>query len=199
MNLEKINRIITKHKSFVLSTHVNPDPDALCSQLALAEYLKAKGKSVTILNEGPVPVRYQFLPGSRIIQSYKKNGRYNFDAAFILDCGELDRIGKVQRTLEKHPLIINIDHHLTNTQFGYVNWVDIHSSSTAEMIYELVSQDKKKMTRSMVINLYVGILTDTGTFRHSNTTAKTHRIVSHLRTFDFPAHALYQRLYESIP
>src|SRR5262245_13329787 len=85
MNLKGAIRLIGKSKRILISTHVNPDPDALCSELALYYFLKSKGKEVTILNNDPVPERFLFLPGARTIKAYQPGRRYSYDLAVILD------------------------------------------------------------------------------------------------------------------
>jgi phosphoesterase RecJ-like protein len=196
---KKIIQTIQQHKSFLLSTHVNPDPDALCSEMALALYLKSIGKKVLILNEDDTPERFQFLPGVKHIESFKKEISYNYDVAVILDCGDIDRIGKVRSCLNLEKPIINIDHHITNDKFGTINLVEPDASSTAEVLYELLTQAQCWFSRDIALHLYVGIMTDTGSFRYENTTAKTHAIIAQLMKFKFSAYDLYRKLYESMP
>ncbi len=199
MSLKKIIKTIKDHDRFVISTHVNPDPDALCSELALAEFLRKMGKTVFIVNSERVPKRYDYLPGVKSVQCYKKILKLDYDVAIIVDCGELDRIGDVQALLRKDRILINIDHHITNDNFGHLNLVKSDASSTAEVLYDFFMNFRFEMTENIAKNLYIGILTDTGCFRYDNTTAKTHEIVSKLRAYPFDAYDLYRRLYEVIP
>ena len=200
MNLKKLMKIIRKNKTFLVATHINPDPDALCSELALAGFLNSLGKKVSIINEEKVPQRFVFLPGSRQIRVWEsvKNGP-RFDAAVILDCGDLGRIGKVRNLLSSETTLVNIDHHLTNDYFGDFNLVDSNASSTTEVIYELLKKNHYKLNQKEAMLLYVGIMTDTGSFRYENTTARTHQIVSDLMRFKLSPFDLYRRIYESIP
>ncbi len=199
MSSQKIISLIKKNKVFLISTHVNPDPDALCSELALAEYLKVLGKKVFIVNEDTVPQRLSFLPGTKKIQKYKKNKIVPYDIAIIVDCGDLDRIGKVKDCLKGNKPIVNIDHHITNDMFGHVNLLKPKASSTGEVLYEFFKEAKFKLNRNVALCLYAGIMTDTGSFRYENTTAHTHAIVADLMRFDFSANDLYQKLYDIIP
>ncbi|VAX36310.1 3'-to-5' oligoribonuclease A, Bacillus type [hydrothermal vent metagenome] len=196
--MKKIIQTIKKYQKFLISTHVNPDPDALCSELAVALFLKSLGKKVTILNEEEVLTRFHFFPGVKQIKAYKEKQHYNYDVAIIVDCGDLNRIGKVKNALGDGKILINIDHHITNDFFGNLNLVLKKSSSTAEVLYELLLEAKCKLTKNLAINLYCGIMTDTGSFRYSNTSSRTHHIVSELRKFNFSATELYSNLYETI-
>ena len=198
MSMSQIIRTLKKNKRFLISTHVNPDPDALCSQLAIARYLRSMGKKVSILNEGPVPHRLKFLKGIKNVQSFDAGQRLAYDVAILVDCGEVNRIGKVQRLIQKDKVLINIDHHLTNNYFGTLNLVQPYASSTAEVLYELFLKAKCPLTKTMAEHLYIGIMTDTGSFRHENTTAKTHAIAASLMKFNLAVPALYQKLYETI-
>ncbi len=199
MSMKTILQTIKKHKTFIISTHVNPDPDALGSQMATALFLKSLGKKVIMLNEELAPTRFHFLKGTKQIKSVKKVKRVNYDAAIIVDCGDLDRIGGVKEALQEGKPIINIDHHVTNTMFGDFNLVVPKASSTAEVLFDLFKLAKTKITNEMAVNLYSGIMTDTGSFRYENTTAHTFEVVSELRKHSFSAYNLYRKIYETIP
>jgi bifunctional oligoribonuclease and PAP phosphatase NrnA len=198
MSMKNIIQAIKKNKRFLISTHVNPDPDALCSELALAMYLRSLGKKVTIVNNESVGRRFWFIPGIHHIKHYWEKREMVYDVAIILDCGELSRVGKVQDMIQKAKPLVNIDHHITNDQFGSLNLVRPKSSSTAEVLYDLLKQGGCVFTRTLAMHLYVGIMTDTGSFRYENTTARTHAIVAELMKFKFSAPSLYQKLYETI-
>jgi len=193
-----IIKAIKKYKTFLISTHINPDPDALSSEIAMAMYLKSIGKKVSIINEEKIPFRYTFMPGSKMVKHQKKINQ-KFDVAIIVDCGELSRIGRVGQLIERKTILINIDHHITNRKFGHHNLVCPKASSTAEVLFDLLKDAKCKMTKDIAKNLYLGIMTDTGSFRYECTSAHTHRITSELMKFDFSISELYQILYETIP
>ncbi len=198
MSMKTIIQTIKKNKKFLISTHVNPDPDALCSELAIAIYLKSLGKQVSIVNHEALSKRFDFLPGSGTIKAYKAGRKINYDVAIVVDCGDLNRIGKVQELLVKGKVLINIDHHVTNTKFGTLNLVQPKASSTAEVLYELLSKARCKMTKSLATHLYLGIMTDTGSFRYESTTARTHAITAELMKCGISPTRLYRKLYEII-
>ncbi|MCA9405976.1 MAG: bifunctional oligoribonuclease/PAP phosphatase NrnA [Candidatus Omnitrophica bacterium] len=200
MKLKTTLKALKKYHRFLISTHVNPDPDALCSELAVAEYLKSIGKEVMILNEEAVPSRFHFLPGVKQMKSLDNAPKtLKYDVVLVVDCGDFSRIGRVCDVLDKTKPVFNIDHHITNDQFGQYNLVEPKASSTAELLFELLEKAKVKLTKSLAVNLYTGIMTDTGSFRYENTTARTHEIISRLMQFDIQPDKLYRTLYESIP
>jgi bifunctional oligoribonuclease and PAP phosphatase NrnA len=199
MSLKKIIQTVRKNKTFLISTHLNPDPDAICSELAMAIYLRSLGKKVLIINNEEVPSRFNFFPGTHLIKTYRDRRSVHYDVAIILDCGELSRIGTVTDFIQKGKKIINIDHHITNDYFGDVNLVKRDASSTAEVLYELFVKANCVLNRNMALLLYIGIMTDTGSFRYENTTFRTHKIAGKLLAFNFSATDLYRRLYETVP
>ncbi|HNV23822.1 MAG TPA: DHH family phosphoesterase, partial [Candidatus Omnitrophota bacterium] len=154
MNIQRIIQAIKNNKTFLISTHVNPDPDGLCSQLALASYLRSLGKKVYMINEEEVPMRFRFIKGISNIRAYHESKKIEYDLAIILDCGELKRIGKVKGLLKENKPIINIDHHVTNTRFGDLKWIDVQASSTTEIIYLLMKELKGVMNKDIAIYLY---------------------------------------------
>ena len=199
MDYGAINRIIKKHKKFLVTTHANPDADAVCSAVAVSLYLKAQGKTVYTINSDDVPSWLKFLPKSQMMKKIKKGQKINYDVAFVLDCGDLQRVGSVLHLIDKTKMLINIDHHVTNKSFGDLNIVLPMASSTAEIIYGFLKKIGHRLSRETAILFYAGIMTDTGSFRFENTTAYTHQIASELLKFSFSVPDLYNRLYEGIP
>ena len=183
----------------MLTTHVNPDPDALCSELALMLYLRSMGKEVKIVNEDAVPERYRLFPYVKNIRKYSQDSTHLYDAVITLDCADLSRIGKVRELLLKDKPVFNIDHHITNDYFGSLNLVIPSASSTAEILFDLFKKTSYRLTKACAFLLYVGIMTDTGSFRYENTTRHTYEVISELMQFNLPINRIYQRLYEMIP
>ncbi len=199
MDLLKILKVIRKYKSFLITTHVSPDPDALASQLAIALYLKSLGKRVHLINADHLPKRFTFFPSSKLIKKIKNNQKVTFDAAIIVDCGDLDRIGLVKNLIRPGHILINIDHHITNKGFGDLNMLVTGASSTAEVIFDLLRRARFSLTKNIAVLLYLGIMTDTGSFRYENTTAHTHEVVADLMRFRFSVPGLYRKIYECVP
>ncbi|MCK5344948.1 MAG: bifunctional oligoribonuclease/PAP phosphatase NrnA, partial [Candidatus Heimdallarchaeota archaeon] len=199
MKIAKVLNTIEINNVFLISTHVSPDPDALCSQISLGQYLKSLGKKVYMINEDRVPERFMFLPGVKAVKKVKEDQKLDYDVAIVVDCGDLNRIGTVRKIIDPNKMLINIDHHVTNDSFGDLNFVISKASSTAEVVYDLLRRAHVKLDKDLATLLYVGIMTDTGSFQYDNTSAYTHKIVGNLLEFDVPVNTLYQRLYETVP
>ena len=159
---------VKRSDHILVASHSDPDGDALGSLLALGLALSKIGKKTTLYNESAIPAVYRFLPSAkRIVHRVKKPSCY--DTAIVLDCGDISRLGSDWETISKIGCIINMDHHITNTGFGDIQCVDTEACATSEIIYRLISEFGVSIDRQIATCLYTGILTDTGSFRFSNT------------------------------
>ncbi|MGZ5325304.1 MAG: DHH family phosphoesterase [Solirubrobacterales bacterium] len=184
---------------FLLTTHENPDGDALGSLLAMHHVLLALGKdSVMFLaaKEFPLPVEYRFLPLEEVF--HEPPADVADRTLVFLDCGNIDRM-PVDFLKREDGVMLNIDHHHDNTRFGTVNLVDVEASCTAEIIYELLSTLGVELTPEIASALYVGLVTDTGRFMYSNTHPKAHRMAAALIDAGVDVHDHFRRLYEHVP
>lgn len=152
----------------MVASHIQPDGDALGSQLAMGLALLALKKNITFYNETPTPKMYQFLPAINRID-HRLDDVDSYDTAVILDCGDLQRIGEKADLIRRIPTIINIDHHLTNTHFGHLQMVDPSACATTEIVHRILKSMAVSITKAMAFAIYTGIMTDTGSFRFSNT------------------------------
>ncbi|MDD4909879.1 MAG: bifunctional oligoribonuclease/PAP phosphatase NrnA [Candidatus Omnitrophica bacterium] len=201
MSLKRVREAIEKNKSFLVSAHVNLEGDAIGSELALAHLLKLKGKSVAVVNDSRVPAEYSFMPAQEYLaglNEVERQGR-RFDAAILVDCSDMGRIGAVKALAERSRTIINIDHHISNARFADINWVVPHASSASELIFKLYKAEKARFDKTSALLLYVGLLTDTGSFRYSNTSPSTHRMAAELLKFGINARDIYSLIYEANP
>jgi phosphoesterase RecJ-like protein len=177
---EAIARFIRAARRVMVITHVSPDGDAIGSLLGLGWALRWLGKEYTLACADPVPRRFTYLPGSEAIVtgpepvlSPAEVGEY--DLVISLDCSDLERLGAAyDESLSGLP-IVNIDHHVTNTHFGTVNWVDTGAASAAEMVLDLVESLGVPLDSDMALCLLNGIVTDTRGFRIPNTPLRTMR------------------------
>ena len=166
--MNQIIKHLKNSRRVFLASHVNPDGDAVGSLLAMGAVLNAMNIRHTLYNESPIPAVYRFLPTTeRIRQRFDQTVSY--DTAVILDCGNIERVGRVYPEVSKIPMVINIDHHVTNTGFGDYQLIDQHACATSELIYRLIKSMSIPFNRVMACSIYTGILTDTGSFRFSNT------------------------------
>jgi bifunctional oligoribonuclease and PAP phosphatase NrnA len=167
--LEQITEAIRARQRFVLSSHARPDGDSIGSQLALAYALRALGKTVRIVNKDPAPPPLRVFPGVGDIEiADRVDG--DFDAAIILECGDLDRTGVAG--LDR-ALLVNIDHHPGNSGYGQLTWFDPNAAACGEMVYDLVRALGVPLTVEIATHIYLAILTDTGAFHYSNITPRT--------------------------
>jgi bifunctional oligoribonuclease and PAP phosphatase NrnA len=166
--MKKIIQQLTNSSRVLLASHANPDGDAIGALLAMGIALERQGREVTLYNESAIPAVYRFLPS---VDSIRKSlaDPERFDTAVILDCGSLDRVGSAADAIDAIPAIINIDHHTTNTRFGQYHLVDVDACATSEIVFQLIQSMGLEISLAMATAIYTGILTDTGSFRFSNT------------------------------
>jgi len=199
MSLRKVIASIKRNKTFLITSHMNLEGDALGSEIAFSRLVKKLGKIAYIVNDDCVPHNYKFLPDVDKIIKFKKGlKKIKFDCFVALDCADLNRCGNVRMLATKKTPILNIDHHTSNVRFGNINWIEPQVSSTVQMVYELYKEMGVKLDREIALTLYVGMLTDTGSFRYSNTSSYTHKIVSELMKYEFNIADIYKNIYENI-
>jgi len=196
MSLKIIKKAINKFNRFIISSHINPEGDSIGSQLAFSILLKKIGKSALILNESPVPRILRFMAGTDVILKVMPRN-FDFQAACILDCPDITRIGIIQKYITEEKSIINIDHHVSNGNFGKYNWVEAQCSSVGEMIFELFKAFKIKIQYEEALAMYIAIMTDTGSFKYTNTTSRTHTIIAELMATGIKPYDIYTRIYET--
>jgi phosphoesterase RecJ-like protein len=167
---------IRQRQRFLLSSHARPDGDSIGSQLAMAYALRALGKDVVIVNRDPAPSPLMAFPGVPAIE-VAESASGDFDAAIIMECSELARTGVAG--LDRYYLI-NIDHHPGNARYGAINWFDASAAACAEMVFAIVQALGVPLSVEIATHVYVGILTDTGSFHYSNITPRTFDICRQL-------------------
>ncbi len=165
----QIVEALCARRRFVLSSHSRPDGDSIGSQLAMAYALQAMGKEVTVVNADPAPPPLMAFPGVPEIR-IATSADGDFDAAIIMECGDLKRTGVTG--LERF-FVINIDHHPGNTGFGQINWFNAGAAACAEMVYEVVRALDVPLSKTIATHIYLAILTDTGSFHYSSMSART--------------------------
>lgn len=177
--LEAIVNTIKAAENILVLTHVHPDGDALGSQIAMGYILESLGKKVTLFGEEQASHLYDFLPGcEKLITSMPDLQK--FDCGIALDCGDCFRLGcKMDNLLTVHPFIV-IDHHAGHKEFGDVRWVEPKMASTGEMVYEIAKALDAEISYETAYCLYTAIVSDTGSFKYSSTTADTFLIAKDL-------------------
>jgi phosphoesterase RecJ-like protein len=166
--IKEIIAAINKGQSFLVTSHVRLDGDALGSELAIYLMLQDLGKRAVVYNQDSTPEHYRFLPAAENIVN-ELGDMEQYDVAFVLDCSELERVGESAGKIGNIKKLINIDHHISNDGFCELKLIDAQTSSTGELIFRLMKEMGFKLTKDICTNLYTAILTDTGGFRYSNT------------------------------
>jgi phosphoesterase RecJ-like protein len=184
----------------LLTTHENPDGDALGSLLAMHDILTQLGKDAVMYmspDEFPLPWEYRWLPlDDGLVMTPPEDVAER--TIVFLDCGNIDRMP--MEFLHADGLhVLNIDHHHDNTRFGTVNLVCPAASSTAEMVWRLSKELDIEMTPKVANALYVGLVTDTGRFMYENTSPAAHRMAAELIEAGVNPHWVYRQLYEELP
>jgi phosphoesterase RecJ-like protein len=187
-------------RRFLLTSHRNPDGDAIGSEIGLKRLLHRLGKETTIWNRDPTPAVYRPLPGSEEIHAGPEPPAgfpTAFDAAIVLECTQPDRTG-LEGPLESLPLI-NIDHHLGNEGYGEVDWVDTSAPAVGAMIFRLAAALGLAIDPETADALLLTLVTDTGGFRYSNTTAEAFDAAAELVRHGARPQTVSHWLYESQP
>ncbi|MDR2644536.1 MAG: bifunctional oligoribonuclease/PAP phosphatase NrnA [Endomicrobium sp.] len=192
--ISKISKIIKQSKTFFIAGHIKPDGDSIGSALAFASVLNRTGKKACVYSVDQIPKFVKFLKGSnKIKKAAKKTDK--FDCAIILESVNFSRIGGII-TPSQTKKIINIDHHLTYTDFGNVNYIVPSSSSTAELVLNIFEYMKIKLLKHEAECLYTGIITDTGRFQQVNTTPNSHIASAKLMECGVDVNKVYKEIYE---
>ena len=174
--IDRIRDAVLTRQRFLISSHARPDGDSIGSQLAMAYALRALGKDVTIVNHDPAPPPLLAFPGVPSIRVAERvDGEY--DAAIVLECSELTRTGV--EGLERY-FVINVDHHPGNAEFGALNWFNGDAAACAEMVFDIVEALGVPLSVEIATHIYVGILTDTGSFHYSSISPRTFDICRRL-------------------
>ncbi|MEQ8715425.1 MAG: bifunctional oligoribonuclease/PAP phosphatase NrnA [Cyclobacteriaceae bacterium] len=189
-NIEAFREAISRPQRIVITTHIKPDADALGSSLGLANYLISKGHHVQVITPTNYPSFLNWMYGNDGVLIFKDGGEQqsaelvsDADLIFCLDFSSLKRIEELGALVQQSPARkVLIDHHLDPEDFADFTLWNTNAAATAELVYELIKEldDLDKITPAIADCLYAGIMTDTGSFKHSSTSSNVHRIVADL-------------------
>jgi bifunctional oligoribonuclease and PAP phosphatase NrnA len=197
-DLRAIAEAIRAHDRFLVTTHENPDGDALGSLLATKLMLEQVGKDVVIYLAGqvPLPREYEFME----LEDLRREAPADAHQRVLLavDCANERRLGPDPSVYENAALVIDIDHHHDNTRFGKLNYIEARASSTGEILYDLLRELGAALTPEIAEALYIAIVTDTGRFQYANTTAKSLRLAAELVEAGADVHRVFQGVYENV-
>src|ERR671935_118057 len=196
-DLAAVVEALRSHDRFLVTTHENPDGDALGSLLAARLGLEQLGKDavMALCGDAPLPGEYAFMELDELRRDWPEDA----DARVLLalDCANQTRIAD-PAILERAPLVIDVDHHHDNTRFGDLNLIVPRASSTGEVLRDIFRELGVQLTPEIAEALYIALVTDTGRFQYTNTTPKALRLAAELLEAGVDTHQIFQEIYESI-
>ncbi|MFH1347842.1 MAG: bifunctional oligoribonuclease/PAP phosphatase NrnA [Candidatus Margulisiibacteriota bacterium] len=190
-----IKKALKSARTALIVSHVDPDGDSIGSMSAMGMILSRMGIAVELYSQDGIPKIYRFLPGFESVRN-RIDPNQKFDLLIAVDASDITRLGNKIAPREIAKVIINIDHHPDNTNYGDINYAE-KSSSTAELIYKLVKFLKIKIDRPMAENLYVALITDTGNYRYENTSVATFIMAEDMLKAGVDTHAITTRIYDT--
>ena len=172
INLLETGNMLLAAQKIVLCCHVSPDGDTLGSALGLARLLEQKGKEVTVFVDDDINKSLSFIPGVDKVQRPEAGVIVEADLFVVVDASSFDRVG-ICNEVVKAPVLLNIDHHISNTEFADYLYLDAEAAAAGEIMCDLFEAMGWKYDEAIAVDFYTAITTDCGSFRYSNTTSKT--------------------------
>lgn len=203
INIDEIHEIIHDSNQILLTTHENPDGDGLGSQIAMYNYIKNLNIDCRIINISQLPEKYQFLNLNNEFESFDKSHLdwiNKSDLTIVFDIGHSIRVGKMYEHIFKNKKSISVDHHpmKENEPFTHT-WIDISAPATGLMVWKFLTNGntEKLLDSQSATGLYTALVTDTGSFRYSNTTSQSHEMAAHLIESGVKPQEVTTHVYES--
>ena len=172
INLLETGNMLLAAQKIVLCCHVSPDGDTLGSALGLARFLEQKGKEVTVFVDDDINKSLSFIPGVDKVQRPEAGVIVEADLFVVVDASSFDRVG-ICNEVVKAPVLLNIDHHISNTEFADYLYLDAEAAAAGEIMCDLFEAMGWEYDEAIAVDFYTAITTDCGSFRYSNTTSKT--------------------------
>ncbi|MGM0395531.1 MAG: DHH family phosphoesterase [Bacillota bacterium] len=194
-NLKRLNELINKSKRIAVVSHQSPDGDNLGSLLAVGISLESLGKEVLFVKADIVPADYDFFPGIDKLEAIDYSTE-DVDLLLVMDCSDLKRLGENQFLIDKSNKIVNIDHHVSNTEFGDINIVMPDLSSTGEILFNILEELQLPINTDIATLIYAAMSTDTGRFTYQGVTGRTHKTVAKLYDYGIDAYNINTKLYQ---
>ena len=195
--IDRIIEALRESRTVCVVGHIRPDGDCVGSQLGLTLALRAEGKKVACWNENRIPEKYEFLDRDGVIQKPRKGRK--FDCVVAADAASFDRLGSVGKCVANRKLLINIDHHESNTRYGDLNWVSAHEPSSGELIFRLLKIAKWPITKRIADCLFTAVSTDTGSFQYASTRPSTYHVAGELVSRGADLARICDEVYQSYP
>jgi phosphoesterase RecJ-like protein len=196
-SIKKILQAIRESETICVVGHIRPDGDCIGAQLGLSFALQNAGKAVTCWNEDVMPDKLAFLDPKHVLQQPKPGKK--FDCVIATDCASFERLGKVGEGIKDRKILVNIDHHASNTRYGDLNWVSSRDASTGELIYRLLKAANWSITPAIADCLFTAVSTDTGSFQYATTRPSTYQVAAHLVERGANLGKICNEVYQSFP
>ena len=196
-DIRAIVSVLRKSKKFIMVAHECPDGDSLGCAMAMMCILRKLKRDVVVMTD-MVPEKYAYLPGVGEIKATPPrdlSGR----VAMLFDTPTLERLGSLRPLITRCAQLINIDHHVSNSHYGALNWVDCSAASVGEQVYQIMKLLGVKLDRNIATCLYTSLVTDTGKFQYANTTTNTHRLAAELLSTGIDHQRITEYIYEDYP
>ena len=179
---KELKKIIKAGDDFLISSHINPDGDAIGGMLAIKWLLNKLNKRYIIVVDSTPSEKFKYLTDFKKITIYSESLKIDFNIKNLLtvDVPNLERLEKVNKLLPKDIKVINIDHHESNSNFGDINFIDLKACSCTEIIYDLINLFGMPLDKDVAEYIYTGLVIDTGRFRFSNTTTRAFEVAAKL-------------------
>lgn len=197
MDAKLIKDLILNANNVIITAHTSLDGDSLGSSLGLYGSLKKIKDEVQVVFKEIPPKEFSFLPYYSNIKVTEEDIIEENDILFVLDCGNVERINLNVDVIKSQNSIINIDHHKSNEEYGNINWVESSRAAVGELIFELVQQLELEIDENISKCLYTALLTDTGSFKYSNTSERTHQIAGELISKGINFTEMHDKIYEN--
>jgi phosphoesterase RecJ-like protein len=198
MNFDIISNALRDARTVGVASHIRPDADALGSTIAFALWLRDCGKEVTAYNEEGSTAKFHYLPCHEIV-SLPPATPQKFDVFIALDTSVKNRLGTVNKAIAPGTTILNIDHHISNENYGDVNFIDASAPATGQILLEFFQHVGARVSAEMATNLFAAISTDTGSFQYAGTNERTFAAASHLISCGVDVPGLSRAMYDSQP
>jgi phosphoesterase RecJ-like protein len=197
-NFDIISNALRDARTVGVGSHIRPDADALGSTIAFALWLRDCGKEVTAYNEEGATSKFHYLPCHEIVSQPPATPQ-KFDVFVALDTSVKNRLGTVNKAIAPGTPVINIDHHISNENYGDVNFIDASAPATGQILLEFFQHVGARITPEMATNLFAAISTDTGSFQYAGTNERTFAAASHLISCGVDVPGLSRAMYDSQP
>ena len=197
-NFDIISNALRDARTVGVASHIRPDADALGSTIAFALWLRDCGKEVTAYNEEGATSKFHYLPCHEIV-GHPPATPQQFDVFVALDTSVKNRLGTVNKAIAPGTPILNIDHHISNENYGDVNFIDASAPATGQIVLEFFQHVGAQVTREMATNLFAAISTATGSFQYAGTNERTFAAASHLISCGVDVPGLSRAMYDCQP